>query len=406
MTVELQVLRSLFSRPKYLQFKDRILDDHWSSFELAQIAKAIGFALDKTPEIQIVTTKRIRLALEHFGQEPTKYDPILARLRRVRIEDSDFIHELVHKFVTNAAMKTLARKIIEDVETNQEVSPWEVKAELDTVIADPATVTQEDNYHFSEAMYLKGDSVVPLGLDRELDLLVSVGSGEILVVLANVGVGKTMICVCISKAQLMQGKSVLFVTADEPRRKIFRRHDQSILGVTGHMLRRDPVRAQFARDKIREWGSHLEVMDVTYERTTVPRIGARVQEMQAIGRGPSVIIVDYPDKLFSPGIVDKQQQVDTIYDDLARLSAALGPPVVVPSQVKYEWSAKKIDRVEAASWSKGKAEKCTSAISLNKVPNPLDSRPQLMVSVLKSREEGRYPDLLFNVDTDRQLLWR
>jgi hypothetical protein len=161
--------------------------------------------------------------------------------------------------------------------------------------------------------------------------------------------------------------------------------------------------ADKARAMVREWGGSIEIHDVTHQKTTVEFIGARLDQLEQAGRAPTMLMVDYPDRLFEPGTPEPRMKVDAIYAGLARLGSRFGLPVWVVSQINRE-NYTAFPRLGMSAWSSSKEEMASSILVLQRNA-ALDEMKKVEVTVLKSRNEDFRPRVTINADWSRQLLW-
>lgn len=407
--LELLLLRSLCDRSFFLRNNSVVDRIGFSSRHMNVVFLALKKLFVEQQYMGIVAgTPAIRATLTSMGVDLAEYVPLLRKLRKVTKEiPSEVRAKLVHEFVVKRSLASMAEGILDKDNQGQPSSLEEIKNTVDRLVTDSNQHQQADivevNYRFSDIDYWHDDRVLSLNLDPKIDNLLSIGPGEIGAVWSMVNGGKTLTLCNVTCQQLRQAKTVLFVTADEPKGRYLKRIDQNLMDATNREINENPGLAEMARDKIKEMGGELIVLDFTHIRGNVPYIASKVEELMIAGVSVDMCVVDYPDKLFSPGIQERLFAVDMVYDDLARLGARCGFPVWVGSQVKREdYGFNRID-LASPSWSSGKAEKPTSIVAVDS-NDDLRLQGYLAFHVIKSRAGKERPTIVMNVDFEKQRL--
>lgn len=401
--VQLIALNMLRRYSFFVQYDGYFKSEHFRSIELQNIRRAVRDIF--THEVrELATVWDLRLRLKAWGLDLEDYNPILKRLEGIPVVPDQFRQKLVQEMITVSSIRMLARTALETIDAHEEVNLIEFKSEVDRLVMDLTDEKQRrGDYATSVAEYLGKDFFVPIGIQHDLSQAVGVGAGEIALCEALIHSGKSTWVVNVAVNHAKTGGNVVVVTADEPRRRYIRRFDQCILGVTKDMLLEQKGLADKARSRVREWGGSIEIHDVTHQKTTVEFIGARLDQLEQGGRAPTMLMVDYPDRLFEPGTPEPRMKVDAIYAGLARLGSRFGIPVWVVSQINRE-NYTAFPRLGMSAWSSSKEEMASSILVLQRNA-ALDEMKKVEVTVLKSRNEDFRPRMTINADWSRQLMW-
>jgi hypothetical protein len=403
---QLIALKMLTRKSFFIQYNHYFKEEHFRTLELQMARKAIEKIYENDPQRVSTTLWEVQMQLSAWGMDMEEYRPVLKRLREIPATPDKFRQKLVKDFLTQSTLRGIFRTNLEKLSMHETPDMAVLKSEIDRVAMDLGDEEgrRRGDYATSLPEYLQTDFVIPIHLHAELDRSMAVGGGEIAVIEALIHSGKSTACVNIGVLHAKAGGNAVVITADEPRRRYVRRFDQCVLGVTVEDLFLNPVLTEKARDNVRSWGGSIEIIDVTHEKTTVATIGNRLDQLELAGRSPTMLVVDYPDRLFEPGSSDPKQKVDAVYGELARLASKYNLPVWVVSQINRE-SYSKHPTFGMSAGSSTKEEMASSIMVLQRNPG-LDEQRKVEAYVLKSRNGViRNRRIALNVDWDRQLIW-
>lgn len=399
---QIVMLRMLMQRGFFVRAASLIDEAYLDCIEYRVILRAINRVFTNL-EGPKVSFKDLKLALKDMGVDLSNYSSILRRMKRVK-KDA-FRASLVSEFLQKTALKSIAKEIIETIESNEMPDVDEISGALEKVRYSRSNSHQVMvNYEFEE--YTAFDEfVVKLGIDDELDEIISVGHGELGVIMAAPETGKTTMMVNLARFAMKRGLHVVYVTADEPKERIIRRMDQSITKSTGRELRRHPARSELAKDVIKDWKARLSILDLTYKKTSVAGVGSLLDDLVSGHLTPDFLIVDYPDRLVSPGFNENRVlMMEIIYTDLAMLGRKLECPVWVGSQVTSESYGYGRITLASAKWSRSKSENATSVVALMR-NDEMDGRGLFTLRILKSRNAKERPDVVMGANWSTQRIW-
>lgn len=157
------------------------------------------------------------------------------------------------------------------------------------------------------------------------------GPGELGVVVAPSGVGKTWILTAIGAEAVRKGLSVVHYTMELSEHYVGARYDTVFTGIPSADLKdkKDEVRA-----RIKNLKGKLLVKYFPPKGVTVKKLQAHIEKMVTLDNKPDVIIVDYADLLLSHSNKSDSTYAEQggVYIDLRGLSGELGIPVWTASQ--------------------------------------------------------------------------
>jgi len=157
------------------------------------------------------------------------------------------------------------------------------------------------------------------------------GPGELGVVVAPSGVGKTWILTAIGAEAVRKGLSVVHYTMELSEHYVGARYDTVFTGIPSADLKdkRDEVKAKIGNLK-----GKLLIKYFPPKGVTVKKLQQHIEKMVTLDNKPDVIIVDYADLLLSHSNKSDSTYAEQggVYIDLRGMSGELGIPVWTASQ--------------------------------------------------------------------------
>lgn len=188
------------------------------------------------------------------------------------------------------------------------------------------------------------------------------GKGELGVMVAPAGIGKSWALMNIGAHAVKTGKTVLHYTLELNQAYVGLRYDSVITGIANQNLKH-------YQDEVKEQLSKIngDLIIKHYPTKTVSVMGLRAHVEKCImqGKKPDVIIVDYADLLRGHG-QEKRHELEGIYEDLRGLAGDYEIPVWTASQANR--SALEEDVIDASkvAESYGKVMVADFIISLSR----------------------------------------
>lgn len=157
------------------------------------------------------------------------------------------------------------------------------------------------------------------------------GKGELGVVIAPTGAGKSMVLVHLGAAALKNGKNVVHYTLELANTVVAQRYDSCITGY--HLTGINAFKEQIY-DDLKDLEGRLIVKEYPTRSATISTIKNHVEKMKQADFVPDMIIVDYADLIKPTGSSreEKRHQLETIYEELRGISQEVGCPVWTASQ--------------------------------------------------------------------------
>lgn len=188
------------------------------------------------------------------------------------------------------------------------------------------------------------------------------GKGELGVMVAPAGIGKSWALMNIGAHAVKTGKTVLHYTLELNQAYVGLRYDSVITGIANQNLKhyQNDVKEQLAKID-----GDLIIKHYPTKTVSVMGLRAHVEKCIMQGKKPDVIIVDYADLLRGHG-QEKRHELEGIYEDLRGLAGDYEIPVWTASQANR--SALEEDVIDASkvAESYGKVMVADFIISLSR----------------------------------------
>lgn len=158
-----------------------------------------------------------------------------------------------------------------------------------------------------------------------------IGSGELGVVIAPTGAGKSMALVHIGAAALKLGKTVIHYSLELDDKTIGLRYDSCITGIPLDHLhaKKDQVLEKITTNAL----GKLIIKEYPTKSATTSTIRNHLERLRQRGTDVGLVIVDYGD-LLKPVTIrkEKREELETIYEDLRGMAREYGCPFWTASQ--------------------------------------------------------------------------
>ena len=263
-----------------------------------------------------------------------------------------------------------------------------------------SNTTGHDFFEDMEARFKKSNrTVVPTGISR-LDshdiLRGGLGKGEIGVVTANTGVGKSHWLVQMGVNAMLSGKNVVHYTFELSEESVGIRYDSCLTSIPSNEVvnRKDEVK-EFYKDK--DLG-RLFIKEYPTGSASVVTLKNHLDKLLLKDFKPHVIIVDYADIMRSTRSFDSlRHELKLVYEELRNLAMELNIPVWTASQANRDSANSDIVGLENMAEAYGKAMVADVVISLSrKATEKAGGTGRLYVAKNRAGRDG----LLFPISID------
>lgn len=226
-----------------------------------------------------------------------------------------------------------------------------------------------DFFEDIEARFVKiNRNAVPTGFDRldKKDIFKGgLGRGEIGVVTANTGVGKSHWLVALGANAMRSGKNVLHYTFELTETAVGLRYDSNLCGIPSNDVQDNK---ELVKETYQDKGlGRLIIKEYPTGSASVVTLRNHIEKLALKGFKPNVIIIDYADIMKSTRSYDSlRHELKLIYEELRNLAMELDIPVWTASQANRDSAQSDIVGLENMSEAYGKAMVADVVISLSR----------------------------------------
>ena len=300
-------------------------------------------------------------------------DQVVEFLHRLKsspnITDVKYVKDKSLDFCKRQAFKEALEKSVELISTDKFESVVDLMKEA-VAIGMPHSVGH-DFFNDAEARFVKiNRNVCPTGLKRidQKDILQGgLGRGELGVVTANTGVGKSHFLVALGANALKAGKNVLHYTFELTEHAVGLRYDSNLCEIDSNQVQDNK---EFVLKKYEDMDlGRLIIKEYPTGSASVVTIRNHIEKLALKNFKPSIIMIDYADVMRSTRSYDSlRHELKLIYEELRNLAMELNIPVWTASQANRDSAKSDIVGLENMSEAYGKAMVADVVLSLSRKP--------------------------------------
>jgi archaellum biogenesis ATPase FlaH len=284
--------------------------------------------------------------LSDDGPEAVMKAAILEQLKDVfRYMESDdltFVKDEILNFCKNQEIK---RAIMDSVSLLQRGNYDEIKTKIDTAMKAGADTNIGLDYkvNISSRYDEAARQTITTGWDVIDDLMDGgLAPGELGVVMAPAGIGKSWLLINIGANAVKAGHTVIHYTLELNENYVGQRYDSVLTGINAQSLKNHQ---ETVEEKMKTLSGDLIVKYYPTKSVGVMGIKAHLEKTIMLGKRPDVVIVDYGDLLKINTKKDKHEALEELYEELRGMAGEYSIPVWTASQAGR--SALEEDVIEA-----------------------------------------------------------
>jgi replicative DNA helicase len=341
---QVKVLASMFTDRLFLQqISDIIRSEYFESDANSWLLDVIltHFREYKTPPSKDVLKVKIT-EIENDILKATVLEQLKDVFRYMESDDLTFVKDEILKFCKNQEIK---QAIMDSVSLLKHGNFDEIKSKIDSAMKAGADTNIGLEYvtdvaaRYNEA----ARHTITTGWDVVDDLMDGgLAPGELGVVMAPAGIGKSWLLINIGAHAVKAGKIVIHYTLELNENYVGQRYDSVITGIPAQNLKnyRDEIEAKMLTIK-----GELIVKYYPTKSVGVMGLKAHMEKTMMLGKKPDLVIVDYGDLLKVNAKKDKHEALEDLYEELRGMAGEYGIPVWTASQAGR--SALEDDIIEA-----------------------------------------------------------
>ena len=260
-------------------------------------------------------------------------------------EDLSFVQDKTLDFFKNQKLKNAIIESVDILEANGDFST------IKTLIDDAMNAGTERNFghEYFEMIEDRYSEMARTTTQTPWDVINELtqgglGKGELGVIVAPSGAGKTWVLSTIGARAIRENKNVIHFTLELNEAYVGLRYDSIFTGITNQNLKyhKDEV-----EEKLKKLGEgKLLIKYFPTKTASVHTVNAHLKRLTSIGEKIDLVIIDYADIMKDVGFAKEvRHQLGNIYDDLRGLAGEFDVPLWTASQTNR--SALDEDVIEA-----------------------------------------------------------
>ena len=202
-------------------------------------------------------------------------------------------------------------------------------------------------------------------IDRKDILNGGLGSGEIGVIVAATGVGKSHFLTMLGANALKEGKNVLHYTFELSETAVGVRYDSNLCDIDSNQVidRKNEVMEKYKDMKL----GRLIIKEFPTNTASIYTVRSHIERLDVKGFRPDVIIIDYADIMRSTRQFDSlRHELKLVYEELRSFASEKGIPIWTASQSNKEGSSSEIVDLSNMSEAYGKAMVADVVLSISR----------------------------------------
>ena len=327
-----KIIASLMSDIKFVQTISDILQpdmfDSDSNKWLVKTIRKYYYEYKKQPTLEVIKYK-----IDEIDNDVLK-SGVVEKLRDVwkNIESTDleFVQSETLDFCKN---QTLKNAILESVDMLENKNYDGIKSIIDDAMK--AGTERDLGHDYIPSLEMRLEESARITVKTPWDVINDItdgglGPGELGVVVAPAGIGKSWTLQALGSEVVRQGKTVVHYSLELNENYVGLRYDSIFSGVTTANIKYHKEEVQ---KQISKLPGKLLIKYFPTKAASVQTLGAHLKQIELSGVNIDMVIVDYADILMPSGFFkEKRHAIGNIYEDLRGLAGELEIPIWTASQ--------------------------------------------------------------------------
>ena len=327
-----KIVASLMSDIKFIQTISDILEpDMFDSDSNKWLVKAIRdyfYEYKKQPTLEVIKYK-----IDEIDNDVLKsgvVDKLRDVWKNIEATDLEFVQSETLDFCKN---QTLKNAILESVDMLENKNYDGIKSIIDNAMK--AGSERDLGHDYIPSLEMRLEESARITVKTPWDVINDItdgglGPGELGVVVAPAGIGKSWTLQALGSEVVRQGKTVVHYTLELNENYVGLRYDSIFSGVTTGNIK---YHKEDVEKKLQSLPGKLLIKYFPTKAASVNTIGAHLKQIELSGVDIDMVIVDYADILMPTGnFKEKRHAIGTIYEDLRGLAGELEIPIWTASQ--------------------------------------------------------------------------
>lgn len=387
-------------------FSEQIVDvlnsDYFDTYQKILVQHALKYYRDRGTIIRF-DTLRDRVSFNEKGIVKEHLLGLIDKIEEIKIEDKAEVQETSTEFFVKRNM----REAILRAAANWKNNKWDsiLKDFEDALKAGQPKDTGHDYFRDVNKRLAK-DFRVPIPFMNGLDELIGGGlsPGELAVVIAPPGGGKSMALVKGASTALLAGKKVVYYTLELSEEVVGQRFDACINDLMLKHVWDYPEHISEKLEDLAKLGGGLKIKEFLEGGVTVNTIKAHLKTLEIEGFIPDVIFIDYLGLMKPLGsYAEKRHALTDIAEGLRNIANNMRVPIWSAHQTNRTAIQEERINTSHIGESLGIIATVDLALGIGR-PDELKEENQAMLGIIKNRlgQDGIYRLMIF--DTRRVYL--
>lgn len=363
---QIKVLSALF---KDKQFAARLYDSYEPSyFESDSIKwllkKYFNYFIEykDTPTLEYFKSEMVKVTDETFKGELV--NNLRDAWQNLNATDLEYTKKSVQEFCQNQAVK---QAILKSVDLLQAGKMDEIKTLIDAAMRKGRENKTGLNYKEEvDRRYTEMErNPISTGWPAVDDLFQGgIAAGNLGVIIAPSGIGKTWILAHLGATAIAAGKTVLHYTLELDDDYVARRYDAILTGIGMENLEHHVDKIKVKMGKIE---GQLHIFRYAEKSLSIVGLNAHIQNMTLMGMKPDMVIVDYADLMKLDTLYSREDlALKALYQELRGLSYEIDAPIWTASQTNRSGASDNVVEADSISDSYGKVMTADFIFSLSR----------------------------------------
>jgi archaellum biogenesis ATPase FlaH len=327
-----KIIASLLRDIKFIQTINDIISpemfDSDSNSWLIKEVKDYFIHYKKQPTLEVIKYK-----IDEIEDEVLKsgvVDKLREVWKNIEATDLEFVQEQTLDFCKNQSLKGA---ILESVNLLENKDYDGIKSIIDEAMK--AGMSRDLGQDYISSLEQRLSESARTTTETPWDVVNEImdgglGQGELGVIVAPAGIGKSWTLQALGAGALKTGKTVVHYTLELNENYVGLRYDSIFTGVTTANIK---YYKEDVKSKIEKLPGKLLIKYFPTKAASVQTIGAHLKQIELSGTKPDIVLVDYADILMPTGnFREKRHAIGNIYEDLRGLAGELEVPVWTASQ--------------------------------------------------------------------------
>jgi len=327
-----KIIASLLRDMKFMQTINDILSpEMFDSDSNKWLVNSIGEYYEeykKQPTLEV-----IKYQVDKIENEVLKsgvVDKLREVWKNVEATDLEFVQSQTLDFCKNQSLKSA---ILESVDLLDNKDYDGIKSIIDEAMK--AGTERDIGQDYITSLDLRLEASARATTQTPWDVINDImdgglGEGELGVIVAPAGIGKSWTLQALGAGALKTDKTVVHYTLELNENYVGLRYDSIFTGVTTSNIK---YYKEDVKSKIEKLPGKLLIKYFPTKAASVQTIGSHLKQIELSGIKPDVVLVDYADILMPTGnFREKRHAIGNIYEDLRGLAGELEVPIWTASQ--------------------------------------------------------------------------